>query len=84
MSLGDVYPSCETSNAQTHTEIGSLPKAGHCPLDSCFESTQIKTRTERVYYTVNGNPGTSVPGGRQGNGPCGARTRNRPVMSWGL
>ena len=22
--------SCETSNAQSHTEIGSLPKAGHC------------------------------------------------------
>lgn len=36
MSLGDVYPSCETSNAQTHTEIGFLPKAGHCLLDSRF------------------------------------------------
>ena len=22
--------SCETSNAQTHTEIGFLSKAGHC------------------------------------------------------
>ena len=65
MSLGDVYPSCETSNAQTHTEIGSLLKAGHCLLDSRFESTKIKTRTERVYHQVNGNPETLVPGGRQ-------------------
>ena len=23
-------PSCETSNAQTHTEIGLLPEASHC------------------------------------------------------
>ena len=36
MSLGDVYPSCETSNVQTHTEIGFLPEAGHCLLDIRF------------------------------------------------
>ena len=28
--------SCETSNAQTHTEIGALPKAGHCQYGSRF------------------------------------------------
>ena len=31
-------PSCETSNAQTHTEIRSLPEAGHCLLTVAFNS----------------------------------------------
>ena len=31
-------PSCETSHAQTHTEIGSLPEAGHCSQAVAFDS----------------------------------------------
>lgn len=31
--------SCETSNAQTHTEIGSLPEAGHCFRAVAFDSS---------------------------------------------
>ena len=58
-------PSCETSNAQTHTEIGFLPKAGHCLLDSRFQSIRMKTRTERIYQLVNRNPGTLDSGERQ-------------------
>ena len=30
-------PSCETSHAQTHTEIGSLFEAGHCCLAVAFD-----------------------------------------------
>jgi len=59
-------PSCETSNAQTHTEIGSLPKAGHCLLTVAFNSHELRTRTGCVCLRVNGNPGVSTSGGRQG------------------
>ena len=51
----EITSSCETSNAQTHTEIGSLPKAGHCPLDSRVQTIRTNTRTERIYLLVNGN-----------------------------
>ena len=47
--------SCETSNAQTHTEIRSLPKVGHCQYDSRFWFTKTKTRTGRIYQWINGN-----------------------------
>ena len=58
-------PSCETSNAQTHTEIGFLPKAGHCLWTVALSLKKSRTRTGRVYLRVNGKPVVSTPGGRQ-------------------
>ena len=44
-------PSCETSNAQTHTEIGSLPEAGHCFLAVAFDSF-VGQRRELSAFTI--------------------------------
>ena len=44
-------PSCETSNAQTHTEIGSLPEAGHCLLTVAFHSS-VSWRRELSAFTM--------------------------------
>lgn len=61
----EITSSCETSNAQTHTEIGSLPKAGHCQYGSRFLFTKRKTRTGRIYQWINGNLGILFSGRRQ-------------------
>ena len=44
-------PSCETSKAQTHTEIRSLPEAGHCCLAVAFDSS-VSWRRELSAFTV--------------------------------
>ena len=44
-------PSCETSNAQTHTENGSLPEAGHCLLAVAFNSL-VSWRRELSAFTM--------------------------------
>ena len=44
-------PSCETSNAQTHTEIGSLPEAGHCCIAVAFDSS-VSWRRELSAFTM--------------------------------
>ena len=44
-------PSCETSNAQTHTEIRSLPEAGHCYLAVAFDSS-VGWRRELSAFTL--------------------------------
>ena len=44
-------PSCETSNAQTHTEIGSLPEAGHCYQAVAFDLS-LNRRRELSAFTI--------------------------------
>ena len=44
-------PSCETSKAQTHTEIGSLPEAGHCGHAVVFSSS-ASWRRELSAFTM--------------------------------
>ena len=44
-------PSCETSNAQTHTEIGSLPEAGHCYQAVAFDLS-LNRRRELNAFTI--------------------------------
>ena len=44
-------PSCETSHAQTHTEIGSLLEAGHCYLAVAFDLF-VSWRRELSVFTV--------------------------------
>ena len=45
------FPSCETSYAQTHTEIGSLPEAGHCCLAVAFGSS-VSWRRKLSAFTM--------------------------------
>ena len=46
-----IPPSCETSNAQTHTEIRSLPKAGHC-IDAFAFDSSVNRRRELSAFTM--------------------------------
>ena len=43
-------PSCETSNAQTHTEIESLLEASHCSQAVAFDSF-LSQRRELSAFT---------------------------------
>ena len=45
------FPSCETSNAQTHTEIGSLPEAGHC-FRAVASDSSVNWRRELRAFTM--------------------------------
>ena len=49
--LNMCLPSCETSNAQTHTEIGSLPEAGHYGQAVAFDSS-VSWRRELSAFTM--------------------------------
>ena len=49
--LNMYLPSCETSNAQTHTEIESLLEAGHCFRAVAFDSS-VSRRRELSAFTM--------------------------------